>query len=93
MLYFLWTIVFGLSCTFTLATNFDPSPGFPNFLRNRELPPEKSLLDSIVKSFQEQSRVYCIVMIYDDIDIDIKSNSLSKFEKHYYVCMLETYAM
>ena len=91
MLYFLWTIVFGLSCTLTLATNFDPSPGFPNFLRNRELPPEKSLLDSIVKSFQEQSRVYCIVMIYDDIDI--KSNSLSKFEKQNYVCMLETYVM
>ena len=52
------------------------SPRFSNFLEYEELRYENSLLDSIVKSFEEQGRLFCIVMIYDEIFV--KSNSVSK---------------
>ena len=71
MSYYFWIILSSLFCKQTLgATDSLLSAGFSNF------PLEKSLLDSIAKSFEEQGRVYCIVMIYDDIHM--KTNPLSK---------------
>ena len=71
MSYYFWTILFSLLCKQTLGVTYSTlSAGSSNF------PLEKSLLDSIAKSFEEQGHVYCIVMIYDDIHM--KTNSLSK---------------
>ena len=82
MFYTFWILLFGLSCKLTLiAADSVLFPGFSHFLRNEKFPLANSLLNSIVESFEEQGRVYCIVIIYDDIDIGIKSNSLSKSEK------------
>ena len=79
MLYYFLTITFCLSSKLTLAkTDSGLVSEFPHFFRNIEPSPEKPLLDSIVKLFVDQGRVYCIVLIHDEIDI--KSNSLSKFE-------------
>ena len=77
MPYYFWTILFGISCKLTEATTDSIlSPRFSNFLKYKELPSENSLLDSIVKSFEEQGQLFCIVMIHDEIGM--KSNSLSK---------------
>ena len=79
MSYYFVTILFSLFCKKTLgATDSTLSAGSSNFFGNINLPLEKSLLDSIAKSFEEQRRVYCIVMIYDDIHM--KTNSLSKYK-------------
>ena len=43
----------------------------------------KPILKSIIESFEEQGRVYCIVLIYDDIDIGVKAASLSKLDNIY----------
>ena len=71
MSYYFWIILFSLLCKQTLGVTYSTlSAGSSNF------PLEKSLLDSIAKSFEEQGHVYCIVMIYDDIHM--RTNSLSK---------------
>ena len=73
MPYYFWTILFGISCKLTKATTDSTlSPRFSNFLKYKELPSENSLLDSIVKSFEEQGRLFCIVMIYDEIGMKSK---------------------
>ena len=55
-------------------------PGFSNFIEKSQTSASKTILKSIVESFEERGRVYCVVIIYDhDLDIGIKANSLSKY--------------
>ena len=56
-------------------------PGFSNFIEKSQTSASKTILKSIVESFEERGRVYCVVIIYDDdLDIGIKANSLSKYQ-------------
>ena len=55
-------------------------PVFSNFIEKRQTSASKTILKSIVESFEERSRVYCVVIIYDDdLDIGIEANSLCKY--------------
>ena len=62
-----------------MAADTIPFPGFSNFIEKSQTSASKPILKSIVESFEEQGRVYCVVIIYDDLDIGIKANSLRKY--------------
>ena len=64
------------------AADTIPFPGFSNFIeKSQTFSASKPILKSIVESFEEQGRVYCVVIIYDDdLDIGIKANSLRKYQ-------------
>ena len=88
MSYYLLTILFGILFQFTMARNDSIlSPRFSNFLEYEELRYENSLLDSIVKSFEEQGRLFCIVMIYDEIGV--KSNLVSTCKSKIFSSLLK----
>jgi hypothetical protein len=50
-------------------------------LDNGKISTSKSLLKSIIDSFEERSQIYCVVVIHDDIDINVQSTFLSKYKK------------
>ena len=50
-------------------------------LDNGKISTSKSLLKSIIESFEERSQIYCVVVIHDDIDINVQSTFLSKYKK------------
>ena len=45
---------------------------------NAKISTSKSLLKSIIESFEERSQIYCVVVIHDDIGINVQSTFLSK---------------
>ena len=63
------------------AADTIPFPGLSNFIEKSQPSASETILTSIVESFEERGRVYCVVIIYDDdLNIDIKANSLRKYQ-------------
>ena len=51
---------------------------FSHVIDNGKISTSKSLLKSILDSFEERSQIYCVVVIHDDIGINVRSTFLSK---------------
>jgi hypothetical protein len=51
---------------------------FAHVMDDGKLSTSKSLLNSIIESFNERSQIYCVVVIHDDIGINVQSTFLSK---------------
>ena len=51
---------------------------FSHVMGNGNFLTSKSLLKSIIESFEEQSQIYCVVVIHDVIGINVQSTFLSK---------------
>ena len=45
---------------------------------NGKISTSKSLLNSIIESFEERSQIHCVLVIHDDIGINVQSTFLSK---------------
>ena len=54
---------------------------FSHDMGNGKVSASKSLLKSIIESFEERSQIYCVVVIHDDIGINFQSTFLSKSEE------------
>ena len=64
----------------SLQVNSDIS-SFSHDIGNGKVAASKSLLKSIIESFEERSQIYCVVVIHDDIGINFQSTFLSKSEE------------
>ena len=51
---------------------------FSHVMDNGKISTSKSLLKSIIESFEERSQIYCVVVIHDYIGINVQSTFLSK---------------
>ena len=51
---------------------------FSHVMDNGKISTSKSLLKSIIESFEERSPIYCVVVIHDYIGINVQSTFLSK---------------
>jgi hypothetical protein len=71
-----WLIFLIFSCNSQRVESNLPS--FSHISDNGKLSPSKSLLKSIIELFKERSQIYCVVVIYDDIGINVQSTFLSK---------------
>ena len=54
---------------------------FSHVMDNGKISTSKSLLKSIIESFEERSQIYCVVVVHDDIGINFQSTFLSKSEE------------
>ena len=54
---------------------------FSHLMGNGKVSTSKSLLKSIIESFEERSQIYCVVVVHDDIGINFQSTFLSKSEE------------
>ena len=51
---------------------------FSQVMGNGKISTSKSLLNSIIESFEERSQIHCVLVIHDDIGINVQSTFLSK---------------
>ena len=51
---------------------------FSQVMGNGKISTSKSLLNSIIESFEERSQIHCVLVIHDDIGIYVQSTFLSK---------------
>jgi hypothetical protein len=51
---------------------------FSQVMGNGKISTSKSLLNSIIESFEERSQIQCVLVIHDDIGINVQSTFLSK---------------